>query len=287
MPTPSPEQTASWVSLAIHSYLDPTVWLAYRVPHLAFEQLPPLADYDRSAHLVQRSFDKLDPFQGGLRSHLFWALLRVFRGEYIFLAVMIVLRVVISFASPLGINRLLHYIETRGEDALVRPWVWISWLFLGPVVGSILWQGYIFVTTRMMVRAEAMVTQLVFEHALRVRMKAEVPDAASQEPAQPADDSDSDGSVDETLRGNVSEAESATTNVPANGESNGSPTKKGKKKAPSVTSTETSRTHADGSSKADNLVGRINNLITTDLGNLIDGRDFLLIGECPCWLCSK
>jgi hypothetical protein len=30
-------------------------------------------------------------------------------------------------------------------------------------------------------------------------------------------------------------------------------------------------------SSADNLVGKINNLVTTDLGNITDGRDFLLV----------
>lgn len=57
-PTPEPpaEQTASIFSMAIYSFLDPTVFLAYRIPHLSFDQLPPLADYDHAKNLVNMSF---------------------------------------------------------------------------------------------------------------------------------------------------------------------------------------------------------------------------------------
>ncbi len=40
----------------LHSYLDPLVLKAYRIPHLPFDQLPPLADYDTSQVLKARSF---------------------------------------------------------------------------------------------------------------------------------------------------------------------------------------------------------------------------------------
>lgn len=37
---------------------------------------------------------------------------------------------------------LFSYLETGGEDATIRPWVWISWLFLGPVIGSLVFERY-------------------------------------------------------------------------------------------------------------------------------------------------
>ena len=40
---------------------------------------------------------------------------------------------------------LFRYIETGGESATVRPWVWISGLFIGPVVGTMAIQWYIFI----------------------------------------------------------------------------------------------------------------------------------------------
>ena len=40
---------------------------------------------------------------------------------------------------------MFRYIETNGEGATVRPWVWISWLFIGPVVGTMAIQWYVFI----------------------------------------------------------------------------------------------------------------------------------------------
>jgi len=50
---------------------------------------------------------------------------------------------ILNFLSPLSINRLLTYLGDGGKDAVVRPWVWILFLFLGPVVGSIMHEGYV------------------------------------------------------------------------------------------------------------------------------------------------
>ncbi|CAG8751921.1 15164_t:CDS:2, partial [Acaulospora colombiana] len=160
----NPEQTAS---------------CAANTEHLDYEKLPPLADYDAAAFLTKKSFPYLDPM---LRTkhknrHLAWSLLAYFHKEFIALAVLIFIKVVVGFAGPLGINRLLTYIETGGKDAVVRPWVWISWLLIGPLVGSTAMQWYIFINTRTLVRIECIITQLVFEHSLRIRMKEEVPTA--------------------------------------------------------------------------------------------------------------
>ena len=40
------------------------------------------------------------------------------------------------------------YLETGGKGATIRPWVWIIWLFMGPTVGSIAFQWYIFIAVR-------------------------------------------------------------------------------------------------------------------------------------------
>ncbi len=40
---------------------------------------------------------------------------------------------------------MFRYIETNGEGATIRPWVWISWLFIGPVVGTMAIQWYVFI----------------------------------------------------------------------------------------------------------------------------------------------
>ena len=61
---------------------------AWRMPHLPYEELPPLADYDYAEHLKARSFGRLDPMTSigedkmagrkpQERRHIFWGLLRV------------------------------------------------------------------------------------------------------------------------------------------------------------------------------------------------------------------
>ncbi|KAF8994369.1 hypothetical protein BDZ89DRAFT_1123364 [Hymenopellis radicata] len=178
-PTPSPEQTSSIFSLITFFYLDPLVILAYRVPQLAFEQLPPLADFDHGHYLKRTRFPHMDVFSGAPKRHLFWGLVLAFRMEYAHLLLMIELRIVFSFASPISLNRLLAYIETRGEDAFIRPYVWILFLLFGPVLASIVFQRYFVTVAKIIVRLQALLTELVFEHSLRIRMKAAVPEAES------------------------------------------------------------------------------------------------------------
>ncbi|KAG7450174.1 P-loop containing nucleoside triphosphate hydrolase protein [Guyanagaster necrorhizus] len=281
MPLPSPEQTAPLISMMLHSYLDPLVMKAYRIPHLPFDQLPPLADYDTSQVLKARSFPHLDVFSGAKKRHIFFGLMRVFRWDYTVLAIMILVHVCGTFAGPIGINRLLYYIEHRDDgEAFVRPIVWILWLFFGPVVASIAIQWYIFIATRIMVRAEAIMTQLVFEHSLRVRVKASTTNSSGQSTAPTpdnasfVDDAPSTESIGSNTLHGTSDAvstDSRDKNVDASTE-NASSSNKITQESPS------GQTPAASQSDTSNLVGKINNLVTTDLGNIIDARDFLLIG---------
>ena len=136
----------------------------------------------------------------------------------------------------------------------------------------------------MLVRTEAIITQLVFDHSLRIRIKAETSDSPAASRATTAvhtpdnasiadveegsathgSQNGSNGSEDETVRASTISAASTAA------------AKKGKdvpKKADEAKSTP-----AEPSSASGNLVGKIINLVTTDLNNLIDGRDFLFIG---------
>ncbi|TFY70118.1 hypothetical protein EVJ58_g61 [Rhodofomes roseus] len=288
---PIPEQTSSLLSMMLFLWMDPTVIEAYKVPHLPLDRLPPLADYDSAKHLVKRSFKRLDPFQVKNQRHLFFGLMSVFRTEYIVLAITLSIQVITAFASPLGIRNLLRYLEADGQGAVVRPWVWISWLFIGPMVGSVALQCYIFTTTRMLVRTTSIITQLLFEHSLRIRMKAEVPDSPasstvttavgtpdnasiaetegvpSQSPTEGENHSPA-GSEDETVRASTISVTSTST------------TAKGKRKSKALSQAGEGKTEGPKKSeeaKGGNLVGKINNLVTTDLDNLINGRDFLFI----------
>ena len=69
MLVPNPEQTACIISFLVYAFLDPIIWLAYRIPHLTYDQLPPLCDYDYIRNLIKRSYPvstqfTLFPFPG-------------------------------------------------------------------------------------------------------------------------------------------------------------------------------------------------------------------------------
>ncbi|KAL4069345.1 P-loop containing nucleoside triphosphate hydrolase protein [Scleroderma citrinum] len=266
---PHSEQTASWLMFSLYIWLDPIVFKAQKVSHLSHDQLPPLADCDYSRNLTKRNFPHLDTFEGEKRRHLFFGLMKVFRTEYMILTLLVILRVMSTLAAPIGINQLLEYLENGGVGATIRPWVWIVYIFAGQFFGSIIFQWYIFLTTRTIVRTECIITQLIFEHALRIRMKAELPDTDESLPQSKATSPDGtsiaeSSTIVESSREGTPDAVSTTASSFAMGK----PKDKGKQ-----------GDNADRKSRssADNLVGKINNLVTTDLSNLVEGRDFLLI----------
>ncbi|KAL0959261.1 hypothetical protein HGRIS_014532 [Hohenbuehelia grisea] len=221
---PNPEQTASILSLALFTFLDPLVLRAWRMPHLPYELLPPLADYDRAAYLRKRSSPYLDPVSPSstTKRHIFVGLMRTFWLEYLFASVLLVLNVVAGFASPVAVNRLLNFIEKSGQNATMRPWVWISWLFFGPFLASVTIQWYEYITSGINLRIESLLTELLFEHALRIRMRS----------------TEGSSSLD---------------------------------------------TNSKPGTSGDNLQGKINNLVTTDMANILEARDFLFIViQIPC-----
>lgn len=126
---------------------------------------------------------------------------------------LLVVRALASILAPIAINRLLAYMED-GSEAMVRPWVWILAILLGPLVQSLTWQYYGYIGTNVMIRIEAIVTELVFEHSLKIRV---------------LDDS-----------------------------------------APTDDPSSTRETKKEGHGA--NLVGKITNLVSTDLGNLGEGE---------------
>ncbi|KAG8864758.1 hypothetical protein FRB96_003344 [Tulasnella sp. 330] len=177
-PSPAtPEQTASILSLALFSFLDSVVIKASRMPSLSYDELPVLADSDRADHLAARSFPSLDPSArvGKPQRHIFLGLVWVYRRQLGFIAAMLVLRSVLQMASPVAINRILNYLESPGdgEELTIRPWVWVLALLVGPVTSSIIWEAFSIVLSRLVVWNECILTQLVFERALKMRFADE------------------------------------------------------------------------------------------------------------------
>ena len=128
---------------------------------------------------------------------------------------------------------------------------------------------------------EAIVTQLVFEHALRVRMKAETSEAPSitssasdlEEPTVvPLLDEDSTvaSEIDGTPTAATSRSEdSTTTTVPGSTPSSQATNAQGKGKAISAEATPSvKKAQSPPNDAGKSLVGRINNLVTSDLSSI-------------------
>ncbi|KAF8969860.1 hypothetical protein BDZ97DRAFT_1902271 [Flammula alnicola] len=237
-PVPNPEQTASWISRLTYTYVDAIILLASKVPHLGHDQLPPLSDDDYSLYQSNNAFPHLDSFRGAKRRHLFFGLMHYFRRDYVILGLSILSASLWAFVAPIGINKTLHYLEAGGAGESIRPWVWISFLLVGPLLQSVSEHWSMFTETKIRVRLQAVLTQLVFEHSLRIRLKPETS-------TNGADD------------GPIS----------------------------METSLDASRAYLPKTPRhSGNLIGRINNLVTTDLGNMVEGVNFLSLGIFSCSL---
>ncbi|KIJ38948.1 hypothetical protein M422DRAFT_175814, partial [Sphaerobolus stellatus SS14] len=226
MAEPNPEQTASWLSMLSYTFLDPIIFAAAKVAHLTPDKLPPLSDTDWARYLKKTAFPILDVFQGAKQHHIFLRLMHpnVFGKDFAIMAVTLTIKVIGEFLPPTAVNRILYYLENDKPDTPIKPWFWITFLFIGPMIESVCFHWYIYVCTRVLVRGTALLTQLIFEHSLRIRMTAEV---------------EKDG--------------------------------KGKGKDDDAKESEKSK-------KADtHLTGKVNNLITSDLQQIGQGRNFLAI----------
>ena len=141
----------------------------------------------------------------------------------------------------------------------------------------------------MLVRCEAIITQLVFDHSLRIRMKAETAESPSPSRATTAAQTPDNASIaepepesEEGASGSTS-SEDETTVRASTISGTSTATAKGKepaKKGEEDAKDKEKEKEKDASAGSGNLIGKINNLVTTDLANLIDGRDFLFIGAC-------
>ncbi|KAJ7697209.1 P-loop containing nucleoside triphosphate hydrolase protein [Mycena rosella] len=278
MEVPNPEQTASIFSFTFYFFLDRIIFLAYRESQLKEDELYPLCDTDTATHLKSISFQYLDSFSGSkTRRHIFFGLMRVFYREFTILAGLLVVRVVANFSSPMAMNRLLQYIETRDDEAaVVRPWVWILLIFLGPIFVRFLDSTCLFhhLQTRTLVRTEAIITQLVFAHR-QAETTANASDASSPAVEAPtpelvSHEASDAGSTSETATPENGQSEDESTTMQASTASIKSAST-GKEPAKPSTSKE------DATKSKGSLVGKINNLVTTDLGNIVDSRDFLVL----------
>ena len=125
-------------------------------------------------------------------------------------------------------------------------------------------------------------TQLVFEHSLRIRLKAEASNEKIEDNLTVIGTQNSalvvEGeAVDSTSDEGSSEPSQASTAVTRDSSRDSQSTSnvvKGKDKDDSSTVKSDAKQAAK---EAQNLIGKINNLVTTDLGNIGRGLEFLMI----------
>lgn len=162
------------------------------------------------------------------------------------------------------------------------------------MIQSVCWQFYIYLATRVLALTEILVTQLVFEHSLRIRFKAETtkspdsrpvtrPSSRAESPIGSTNtegdtvnpDSEASSIAESTARG-ASEASTVAVREPSTSTSVSTlkGTVKAKANQKGVTSPKEEEQKGSG-----NLVGRINNLVTTDLNNIVSARDFLWLSQ--------
>ena len=187
-----------------------------------------------------------------------------------------------------SIHYFISYLETGGADTSIRPWFWLFWLFLGPIARNLCFQWYIFIATRTLVRTEGLLTQLVFEHSLRVRLKAEASNEKIEDDNLTVTSTQDNASVTEvapvdtnSLTGEIaSQSSQDLTPISRDSSSDSQSTSKSPAKtkdSSTLKSYAKSPTATKDKKEAENLIGKINNLVTTDLGNIVEGRDFLTI----------
>lgn len=295
---PNPAQTASWFSLLLFGYLDSIVWRAYKKPNLPLSDLPPLADSDHCKNLARAAFPHLDPHaehdylnksrrptrQKRPPGRIFFALLRVFRKDVITVTILLLLNNVATLLSPYGLKKLLEYLGNNGEGATVKPWAWIASVFLSlplfevpssdpsrqlffaPFASTVIMQQYQMVLARATVQLEAIFTQLILQHALRIRVVAEsktdvststttstrVPSVAETSTAAP--------SVAELSPETPPSETADTVSIPAESETKAAPGRP--------------LDEADGGKS---LVGRMNNLISSDLQTIGRASEFMQV----------
>ncbi|KIK69543.1 hypothetical protein GYMLUDRAFT_236056 [Collybiopsis luxurians FD-317 M1] len=179
---PNPEQTASLLSLLFFSYLDPIIFKASKVPHLSTDELPFLSEEDQARVLREKDLGKLDPLARGGKQHLFFNLLRTFAKDISGMTIALLCHAMFSFLPTIATNQLLAYLEATpsGSDR-VPPWFWISLLFIGPVGSSAAIEVYMRVVLRALVITEALLAELIYEHAVKARVKSDARDEDSIE----------------------------------------------------------------------------------------------------------
>ncbi|TDL17911.1 P-loop containing nucleoside triphosphate hydrolase protein [Rickenella mellea] len=278
---PNPEYTCSLLSSLTYSFLDSVVFYAYRVPDITIKDLPPLPRKESAKYIADKNSVKIDPVLVGTKRHIFWGFCRVFAKNYARILLCVLSQSLVQFASPLGMKNLLSYLENGRPQIGLRPWVWVIFVALGPTIAAFILNQYLYESTIITIESDTLLTQLVFDHSLRIRMKNDLLDDKKKD--KKVDDKKAEES-DATTSGSTPTV--VEEERPAEDTTSGAQTPADGALTPAEPS-ETPKGGIDGvakdkapekeKEKMKNLTGKINNLLTTDLNQIKYTQDVLMI----------
>ncbi|KAM3452498.1 hypothetical protein MY3296_004522 [Beauveria thailandica] len=157
---PAPEETVSWFNyFCSYEWLTPVVWKGTR-GRLDASAVPKLAWYDEPLYLLRKI-----QHARSLSKSTMWTTFRFQRSELALMAFWAGSAFAVENVAPFGMFKLLEYLDVP-TIATYRPWVWLTMVFLGPLTRSLLFQQYVFTSTRLIVRIKSAMTQELYHKAL-------------------------------------------------------------------------------------------------------------------------
>ncbi|KJZ79768.1 hypothetical protein HIM_00482 [Hirsutella minnesotensis 3608] len=157
---PAPEETCSWINYyCTYEWLSHIIWRG-TMGKLDMSGIPKIAWYDEPLYLLRNV-----QAARAISKTTLWTTLRFQRLELLLMSVWVGSSYAIENVAPFGMFRLLDYLNSP-SDAVYYPWVWLFLMFAGPVCRSILFQQYIFTSTRLIVRIKSAMTQELYHKAL-------------------------------------------------------------------------------------------------------------------------
>ncbi|KAI5122638.1 hypothetical protein M0805_008723 [Coniferiporia weirii] len=258
---PCLEDTSSLLSRYTYSFLDDIVFHAFRVPDITVADMPHMPERETIGMLGQKALAAFDPVKVGKRN-IFWGMMRLWKREYALLLFWLALTSAVEFTSPYGVKNLLEYLETGVSPHNVQAWIWIVVLTFGPLTAAFMETQYFYFSSRITVEVTSVLPYLVFHHALRIRLKSDVLDEKKEGKGM-GDPKSTDASTRTSTTPAAIDVESDATS--GDDQAPGSTDSNATKTSTNVGDAEPAAEGGHGGEKADHLVGRINNLITTDL----------------------
>ncbi len=157
---PSPEETCSWWEYYVtYEWLTPLMLRGMR-RQVTIEELPKLPWYDEPLFLLSKILKARQKGKSTLRT-----LIRLLHTELITMSCWIMISFILEQVAPFAMYKLLGFLSNP-EDSTIRPSVWLILLFIGPLSRSISFQQYIFISTRLIVRVKAALTQELYYKAM-------------------------------------------------------------------------------------------------------------------------